>query len=326
MQTTHGGTISGFFTKAIRPPEEARIPGFCVLWPKALETAPRAHYSEIMRVSPLLALAPMIPLLGGAFLCPKADPAKEAADIDSSALLGLWLKAGPKKGDELRFYYFHQGGIGLYRYGRRGLNNTHSYDWKLESGQLVLNFRKTGEQQRVKLALREKDGARLMVLKNDPREPTPTAYRWVDSLSAMELLDASFADHEASDHPFARMWTLRENYATGGYGFAIYQLQAPAIDGRGVGWYHQGDFDNWSTEVLDYRRTKDQLVLHFPMRKERRAIKIRLGKSEDGKSTLRLKNDPRDFFQTRTFIDAGPSFGGLIEMHARSFSEGSCDH
>ena len=44
------------------------------------------------------------------------------------------------------------------------------------------------------------------------------------------------------------IWIDYRNLATGGAEFHMYQLAATAIDGRGGGWFHRGDFDDWSTE------------------------------------------------------------------------------
>ena len=55
-------------------------------------------------------------------------------------LVGLWLATPPARelSDELRFYYFHEGDKGLYRYGKAGYNNTASFDWRVSGDELTL--------------------------------------------------------------------------------------------------------------------------------------------------------------------------------------------
>ena len=50
-----------------------------------------------------------------------------------------------------------------------------------------------------------------------------------------------------------RMWTMVEKHAGGGVGFKIYQLRKADDTGHGEGFFHEGDFDNWSTERLNYQ-------------------------------------------------------------------------
>ncbi len=218
-------------------------------------------------------------------------------------LLGLWAQFEPtKEGDPVRFYYFHDGGVGLYRYGRMGLNNTHSYKWSVDDDVLTLTFNKSGRQASSRLRVeQDPDGTEVIVLESDPYEPTPVRYR--------KQRPPVQADTEAAEqHPFARMWINQTQYQTGGMGFAIYQLKPPALDGRGVGWFHQGDFDNWSTETLTYRRTGDQLELRFTLRGERQVTRMWVGQSE-GRRVLGLQVDPRNFWQRQIYVDAGASFG-----------------
>lgn len=219
-------------------------------------------------------------------------------------LRGLWSRFEAKReGDPMRFYYFHDGGIGLYRYGRLGLNNTNSFDYAVRGGRLELRFRKTGERWDVPFRIEAdpKDRDReWLVLEKDPREQQPTRYFRKKSAAA-----------EQKD--FNRMWTCEQRYATGGMGFRIYQLREPAADGRGMGWYHQGDYDDWSTESLLYRITGAQLHLSFVLRKEAAATTFRV---EQGRSarTLELREDPRNFWHVGRFEDRGRSFGLLQDV------------
>lgn len=222
------------------------------------------------------------------------------------ALHGLWARpAGELGPDELRFYYFHPGGIGLYRYGRRHLNNTHSFDYRIEGRELVLRFRKTGVSHRVPFTVSGSGDAHWLELTRDPREPQATRYRRV-----MGPMQAQSALQPAGspEHPFARMWTERFEYATGGRGFAIYQLQPPQ-DGPGLGWYHQGDWDDWSTEALRYEISGERLAFEFLERKERAETAFSEGKLGEGERpdtrTLLLEKDPRNYWQRRTLLDGG---------------------
>jgi hypothetical protein len=94
-------------------------------------------------------------------------------------------------------------------------------------------------------------------------------------------------------------------------GFAMYQLQPQAIDGRGVGWYHRGDYDEWLTESLTYRQSGDKITLGFTLRHETQQTPLEIGEAADGARTLTLAEDPRDFWRAHTYRDMGPSFAVL---------------
>lgn len=220
------------------------------------------------------------------------------------ALLGLWSRFdGREDGKPLRFYYFHDGGIGLYRYGRVGLNNTHSYAYAADGKTLNLAFKKTGEKTSTAYRIVEEDGRQVLVLQNDPYEPTPVRY-----YKEMGPMDGVASEHQQPAKPgFDRMWTNVDKFVTGGMEFSIYQFKPPALDGRGVGWHHRGDFNNWSTETLFYRRDGNGITLLFPQRKERASSTLRI-ETHDGKRVMALDSDPRNFWQSSTFIDGGRAF------------------
>ena len=141
---------------------------------------------------------------------------------------------------------------------------------------------------------------------------------------------ASSDDASAFDHPFARMWKQK---TPDGKGFRLYQLQAPTIDGRGLGWYHEGDFTEWSTETLEYRRTGQKLALHFPLRNERHVTEVAEAKAK-GVRTLHLVEDPRNYWHPRTYQDDGPGFTMFLDQspmpypipgHGKSAASG-CPH
>jgi hypothetical protein len=236
----------------------------------------------------------------GALLTGRGAPEPDAA---AKELHGLWSRYESRaEGDLVRFYYFHhQGGIGLYRYGRVGHNKTNSYDWSVEGGRLALLFRKTGERRRAAFRIERdpKDKHRdWLVLQEDPRDEAGTRY---------------FRDRPAGAGPQAewgRMWTEEQRFAAGGMGFRIYQLKDAAIDGRGIGWYHEGDYDDWSTESLSYRVQGRDLELQFPLRAQRLRTPFTL--QQEGKErVLRLQADPRNFWHRSRFVDRGKSFGML---------------
>lgn len=254
---------------------------------------------------------------------PVPEDTCEPAALDPR-LFGVWHRfEALSEGDRLRFYFFHEGGFGLYRYGKVGLTNTHSFDYSAEGGALELNFRKTGERRRVPYRIEAEGGRTWLVLDDDPREPggaryfraEPDARGLGPDLGAPELGALAGLDPGACTDlsPSAggaignRLWGDEVRHATGGMAFSIYQLQAQAIDGRGVGWHHRGDYDEWTTETLSYRQRGDALALDFPLRHESARTAIALTGSGDERR-LRLDDDPRDFWRAHTYRDMGPSF------------------
>ncbi|HLT34658.1 MAG TPA: hypothetical protein VK034_00200, partial [Enhygromyxa sp.] len=169
-------------------------------------------------------------------------------------LHGLWMRYQTRgEGDPLRFWYFHGDGKGLYRYGKVGLANTHSFDYDIENDELFLRFRKSGSEHVMLVELeRDAQGHTWMSLRDDPYEPG-ARYRRVESEIDFSAATRSWAPAEAGEGLGDRIWIDYRNFASGGAEFHMYQLARTAIDGRGVGWFHRGDFDNWSTESLTYR-------------------------------------------------------------------------
>ena len=86
-----------------------------------------------------------------------ASEAELAALVPEAAveLAGLWSRyEGMSEGEPVRFWYFHGDGHGLYRYGRVGYTNTHSFDYTLRGDRVSLRFRKTGEAHELGRVLR----------------------------------------------------------------------------------------------------------------------------------------------------------------------------
>lgn len=268
--------------------------------------------------------------------CPAHERA--AADDDGAgtaamaAMNGLWSRYPDGSGRDdapVAFYYFHDGGIGLYRYGQVGFNTTNSYRWALASHHgatvLVLTYTKTGEVQHLLVRL-DDAGRRTLTIVNDPRTPGvgETVYVWMppSSLGALAPdLDTPSSSSSAAVSSSAEriddcLWIDERRFKTGGLGFSLYQLRKAGIDGRGTGWHHVGDYDDWSTEALSYRLVRgeagvDRLDLAFSLRGDRTTTPFRVDVDAKGARTLTLRNDPRDFHATHVFADGGPSFAGL---------------
>jgi hypothetical protein len=253
-------------------------------------------------------------------------------------IAGLWTRWPDARsdGDKVRFWFFHPEGIGLYRYGKIGLNTTNSFDWHVEGDALVLKFRKTGELRRTRFTLERGDEKhRSLVLLDDPKESHRVRYTFIppplEAATAPDLFEASAPAslRDGGKKPGAvagRLWIDQRRFATGGIGFSLYQLKEAAIDGRGVGWHHIGDYDDWSTEALTFRyapsscRRDAELELRFTVRGEQARTLARHTPNSNGdatpeqKASLTLFEDPRNFWHRQTYRDAGPSFGSLHHL------------
>jgi len=262
-----------------------------------------------------------------------------ADDADDAALRGLWSRfpdAGGHDDAPVAFYYFHDGGIGLYRYGRIGHNTTNSFHWKTEGNDIELRWNKTGTTHRFGHRVDRSGERPVLLLEDDPKNPSVAGSRYTFVPAPlghaiapdMGSDDAPVlsANHKTLERLDNRLWMDLQKYATGGMGFSLYQLRPQGIDGRGTGWHHVGDFDDWSTEQLTYRATttpegRGTLELLFSLRGERAttAVQMARGRAPDGGSqrTLTLQQDPRDFGGAHTYVDAGPSFASLPAWIAR---------
>jgi hypothetical protein len=247
----------------------------------------------------------------------------EAEAIDPR-LAGLWQRFETlHEGDPVRFYFFHPDGFGIYRYGKVGLTNTHSFDFEGSQGALGLRFRKSGAAHAVSYRFESEGGREWLVLRGDPREAAAEVryFRAADAgahcrdgvLLAKDLRGRSAAGQARTGALGGRLWGDEQRFATGGIGFSIYQLQAQAIDGRGVGWHHRGDYDEWTTEALSFRQQGGRLALQFPLRHESQATAITLAAGADQVRVLTLAEDPRDFWRSHAYRDMGPSFAGCGE-------------
>lgn len=236
---------------------------------------------------------------------------RDTPPAEVAALAGIWWRyEAASSGERIRFYYFHGDGTGLYRYGRAGLTNTHSFDYDVEGDDLLITFRKTGDRHVVRFRLERRTGEPArdrLTLYDDPREPGATTY-FRTSERTVEGEPELAANAEAGNGPGGRMWIDLRKYATGGRGFSMYQFRPPGIDGRGTGWFHRGDFDDWSTESLTYRISGDRIELTFELSGERAQTRFEIAGEDEDRRFL-LADDPRDFWHEHAYRDAGPSFG-----------------
>ncbi len=233
------------------------------------------------------------------------DPANATLGVDP--LVGVWQRfESHAEGDRIRFYYFHGDGHGLYRYGKVGLTNTHAFDYRIEGERAWLRFRRTGEEVVVPFLIEadpEVAGRSWLTLSGDPRDEKGRYFRdpqtTVGSCGSAPAVAAGIGN---------RLWMNTRRHAGGGMSFSMYQLQAQTIDGRGVGWFHRGDFDEWTTEALTYRRQGDVLSLHFMLSGESLSTSIAISEEREGERVLELGEDPRDFWHRGRYDDRGPSF------------------
>jgi hypothetical protein len=229
--------------------------------------------------------------------------------IAEDMLHGMWMRYDTRgEGDPLRFWYFHGDGKGLYRYGKVGLANTHSFDYAIEGAELYLRFRKSGAEHVIIVELdHDEQGRAWLSLRDDPYEPG-ARYRRVDSEIDFSAATRGWAPAEGGKGLGDRLWIDYRSFATGGAEFHMYQLAKTAIDGRGVGWFHRGDFDNWSTESLTYRIDGQRLELFFDIREEPNVTSFHVVDGAKGRELV-LDQDPRDYWATHRYRDGGRSFG-----------------
>jgi hypothetical protein len=224
---------------------------------------------------------------------------------DNRAVVGLWERIDLQAPDDVRYYYFHPDGLGLYRFGKQGLNYTHMFRYELRGSKLRLRFLRTGEKATTTFSVEaacpygHARSSAWLVLDRDPREDGRRV-RYRRRPPASTDLHGLF-----SPEAFDRMWVHEETLPGGKRGFAIYQFQKPDADGNGRGWFHRGDFDEWSTESLAYRRLDGQLTLEFDLGGRFTTPLVETGRKP---RRLTLDRDPRYFWHRRTYVDRGPSF------------------
>jgi len=223
-------------------------------------------------------------------------------------LAGLWERTDLPEKDDVRFYFFHPSGIGLYRFGKLGLNHTHMFRYVQAGSKLAIVFSRSGEHHELTVSRRKQGDAVFLTMSEDPREQgqSMTYRRRTMPSDASERLDA-----EATG--FNRMWIHLLRSQKGADAFAMYQFQKPDASGRGHGWFHHGDYDEWTTESLEYVKRGKTLELNFELMKQQTQTRFEVRRSADGRM-LALERDPRGFWQRRVFMDQGPSFAMAHSM------------
>lgn len=272
----------------------------------------RAFLTLLVGLAGVSLVAPAVQVRTALEATVEAPVAPEASREDrekEAALAGLWTRwEGRSEGDMIRFWYFHGDGKGLYRYGRVGLTNTHSFDYRVVDGRLKLNFRKTGVAHDIDVRIDADDEGRPRLRLDPDPEEAGARYVRVDPPISTLAYDAELQGGQ----PGGRLWIDYRKYATGGAAFSMYQFNAPAIDGRGIGWFHHGDFDDWSTESLTYRIDGDRIELFFDLAGELGVSTFDLRKEGEHRY-LELRDDPRDFYKDHLYVDGGASFGHEAE-------------
>jgi len=217
-------------------------------------------------------------------------------------LQGIWDRVEPAGGPPVQFYYFHTDDSGLYRFGTTALNHTEMFNTRWRKDGLELVFRKTKERRFSPVRVTtDDDGRRILIVARDPRnDDKETRYRRRTSGGPRSSIGALNQD------PFARMWMHRRDLGKGRLDFRIYQFQPAGQDGHGTGWYHHGDFDEWTTEALGFHRGPRGMHLHFAARDEWAFSEFAV-REDRGTRRLRLERDPRYFGRPSVYQDAGPT-------------------
>lgn len=279
-------------------------------------------YAQSMR---LMSAAAFLLIAGGSIAWmpwpghpwPKKTKAEKPAPVASAPtavpeaklqLSGLWERTDLPEKDDVRFYFFHPSGIGLYRFGKLGLNHTHMFRYVQAGSKLAIVFSRSGEHHEMTVSQRRRGEASFITLSDDPREGGKAmSYRRRPMPNAQDL------DFDAAPTGFDRMWIHTLRSQKGADAFAMYQFQKPDASGRGNGWFHHGDYDEWTTESLNYVKRGQTLELNFELMRQRTQTRFELSRSADGR-LLRLERDPRGFWQQRRFLDQGPSFAMAHSM------------
>jgi len=179
--------------------------------------------------------------------------------------------------------------------------------------EIMLRFRKSGETARTRFVIEQRDGQKELVLRSDPRNEGTQRYRFRPaSLGDVEVegpLAVSPSDASADGSGLERMWIDLQKFATGGQAFSMYQLSKHTVAGSKLGWFHAGDFDDWSTEAFVYRLEPGALSMTFLVRGDRGTTPFRVAEDpRERNNVLTLESDPRDFHARHRYANAGPSF------------------
>ena len=219
-----------------------------------------------------------------------------------AALTGIFYSVAPSKDDlhsDLRFYYFHGNGIGLLRYGKVGLNNTESYHYETKDDVLSLRFNKTGQVVQTRYVIAESEGKTTLQLPDFVYQHD----RELIKETAPNLRHLNWPQGQSLD----RMWTMLQQSAEGKISFKMYQLRKADDTGHGAGWYHEGDFDNWYTERLEFHRGESEMTFHFGLKNEKAQTPY-AHVTDAPTPMLVFDKDPRHFWATTHYVDGGESF------------------
>lgn len=318
------------------------------MWPTARRSAPKPILTSTCTLASLafalLLTSSSETVVGraGKADCAGVQPSSEPAaePIAEPRINGVWMRyKGRAHGQDIRFWYFHGDGKGLYRYGRVGWTQTHSFDYSLDGQRITLTFRKSGVSHSSTLELGQRvdpDSGRTerwLEFADDPREagaryhlesmgPQQADHPMAAELQAMAQIrdfdpgvEGSDEQRAAPKSPSNRVWIDFRKHASGGTRFQMYQFNRAGIDGRGIGWYHDGDFDDWSTEALTYRidsgADRSRIELNFDLAGTHHDSQLRFNPAGNSgeRASIVLDRDPRDFWRPHAYFDAGPSFG-----------------
>ncbi len=111
-----------------------------------------------------------------------------------------------------------------------------------------------------------------------------------------------------------RLWTHIDRVRGGREKFRMYQFNPAGSDGKGTGWYHEGDFAEWMTETLRYEIHGHELRLFFDLAHERASIRfqVRKGRGPDGEDlVLALTPDPRRYWKPYEYFAHSKSRAAL---------------
>lgn len=233
-------------------------------------------------------------------------------------LTGIFYSVTPDEADlksPIRFYYFHGNGIGLLRYGKVGLNNTESFHYETDSDVLSLKFNKTGQVVQSRYALSEAEGKTTLSLPDFVQQSD----RELVKERNPNLAFMNWPQGKSMD----RMWTYLQQSVDGTMSFKMYQLRKEDENGHGEGWYHEGDFDNWYTERLDFHRGDTDMMFHFGLRDEKAQTPY-VHVTDAPTPMLVFEKDPRHFWTTTHYLDGGESFSVFqsAAMHDMLFHGG----
>ncbi|MBI3893289.1 MAG: hypothetical protein HY303_17360 [Candidatus Wallbacteria bacterium] len=110
-----------------------------------------------------------------------------------------------------------------------------------------------------------------------------------------------------------RLWTHIDRPTRDREKFRMYQFNPAGSDGKGTGWYHEGDFTEWMTETLRYEIHGSELKLFFDLAGEKATVRFRVerGRGSNGEDLkLTLTPDPRRYWKPYEYFASSKSRAG----------------